>query len=153
ISDEPVLAYSIYIAFFLASFIMLGMQSIVLRVFVLVTRIKAYVLATIILTFATIGVFALHNYVEDILTFFLLGMLCVKMRQVGFPLAPMLLGVHDGWCVPNQPRGARNIREWLHAFACSGQGSQHRKLIPITGCIRTQCYALSYTDAAAITEI
>ena len=27
ISDEPVLAYSIYIAFFLASFIMLGMQS------------------------------------------------------------------------------------------------------------------------------
>ena len=26
ISDEPVLAYSIYIAFFLASFIMLGMR-------------------------------------------------------------------------------------------------------------------------------
>ena len=39
IQDEPVLAYSIYIAFFLASFIMIGMQSGVLRIFVLVTRI------------------------------------------------------------------------------------------------------------------
>ena len=70
IQDEPVLAYSIYIAFFLASFIMIGMQSGVLRVFVLVTRIKTYVLATVILTFATIGVFALHNSIEDIWTCF-----------------------------------------------------------------------------------
>ena len=93
ISDEPVLAYSIYIAFFLASFIMLGMQSIVLRVFVLVTRVKAYVLATIILTFATIGVFALHNSVEDIWTLFFFGLLGFTMRQYGFPLAPMILGV------------------------------------------------------------
>ena len=80
ISDEPVLAYSIYIAFFLASFIMLGMQSIVLRVFVLVTRIKAYV-------------FALHNSVEDIWTLFFFGLLGFTMRQYGFPLAPMILGV------------------------------------------------------------
>ena len=93
ISDEPVLAYSIYIAFFLASFIMLGMQPIVLRVFVLVTRINAYVLATVILNFATIGVFALHNSVEDIWTLFFFGLLGFTMRQYGFPLAPMILGV------------------------------------------------------------
>ena len=93
IKDEPVLAYSIYIAFFLASFIMIGMQSGVLRVFVLVTRIKTYVLATVILTFATIGVFALHNSIEDIWTLFFFGILGFVMRQFGFPLAPMILGV------------------------------------------------------------
>tara|TARA_B110001450_G_scaffold144363_1_gene134999 strand:+ start:543 stop:2186 length:1644 start_codon:yes stop_codon:yes gene_type:complete len=93
IKDEPALAYSIYIAFFLASFIMIGMQSGVLRVFVLVTRIKTYVLATVILTFATIGVFALHNSIEDIWTLFFFGILGFIMRQFGFPLAPMILGV------------------------------------------------------------
>ena len=93
IKDEPALAYSIYIAFFLASFIMIGMQSGVLRVFVLVTRIKTYILATVILTFATIGVFALHNSIEDIWTLFFFGILGFVMRQFGFPLAPMILGV------------------------------------------------------------
>jgi len=93
IKDEPALAYSIYIAFFLASFIMIGMQSGVLRIFVLVTRIKTYVLATVILTFATIGVFALHNSIEDIWTLFFFGILGFVMRQFGFPLAPMILGV------------------------------------------------------------
>lgn len=93
IKDEPALAYSIYIAFFLASFIMIGMQSGVLRVFVLVTRIKTYILATVILTFATIGVFALHNSIEDIWTLFFFGILGFIMRQFGFPLAPMILGV------------------------------------------------------------
>ena len=93
IQDEPVLAYSIYIAFFLASFIMIGMQSGVLRIFVLVTRIKTYVLATVILTFATIGVFALHNSIEDIWTLFFFGILGFVMRQFGVPLAPMILGV------------------------------------------------------------
>ena len=93
IKDEPALAYSIYIAFFLASFIMICMHSGVLRVFVLVTRIKTYVLATVILTFATIGVFALHNSIEDIWTLFFFGILGFVMRQLGFPLAPMILGV------------------------------------------------------------
>jgi putative tricarboxylic transport membrane protein len=93
ISDEPILASSIYIAFFLANFIMIGMQSGMLRIFVLVTRIKTYVLATGILTFATIGVFALHNSIEDIWTLFFFGILGFFMRQHGFPLAPMILGV------------------------------------------------------------
>mgnify|MGYP006076017687 FL=1 len=93
ISDEPVLASSIYIAFFLANFIMIGLQSGALRIFVLVTRVKTYVLAAGILTFATIGVFALHNSVEDIWTLFFFGILGFFMRQYGFPLAPMILGV------------------------------------------------------------
>ncbi len=93
ISEEPVLAYSMFIAFFGANFIMLGMQSGMLRVFVLVTRIRMYMLAAVILGFASIGVFALNNITFDIWTLFWFGIVGFLMRQFGFPLAPMILGV------------------------------------------------------------
>ena len=93
IQDEPVLVYSIFIAFFAANFIMLGMQSGMLRVFVLVTRIRMYMLAAVILGLATIGVFALNNVADDLYTLFWFGVLGFVMRQFGFPLAPMILGV------------------------------------------------------------
>ncbi len=93
IAEEPVLAYSIFIAFFAANFIMLGMQTVMLRVFVLVTRIRMYMLAAVILGFASIGVFALNNVDDDMWTLFWFGLLGFGMRQLGFPLAPMILGV------------------------------------------------------------
>ena len=93
ISEQPVLAYSIFVAFFAANFIMLGLQSGMLRIFVLVTRIRMYLLAGVILGFATIGVFALNNSTDDLWTLFFFGLLGFVMRQLGFPLAPMILGV------------------------------------------------------------
>ena len=93
IRDEPVLAYSIFIAFFLANFMMIFMQSFMLRIFVLVTRVRMYVLACIILGFCGIGVFALNNVEFDLWTLFWFGIVGFVMRQLGFPLAPMILGV------------------------------------------------------------
>ena len=93
ISEEPVLAYSMFIAFFGANFIMLGMQSGMLRVFVLVTRIRMYMLAAVILAFASIGVFSLNNVTFDVWTLLWFGIVGFLMRQFGFPLAPMILGV------------------------------------------------------------
>jgi putative tricarboxylic transport membrane protein len=93
IRDEPVLSYSIFIAFFLANFMMIFMQSFMLRVFVLVTRIRMYMLACVILGFCGIGVFALNNIEFDLWTLLWFGILGFIMRQLGFPLAPMILGV------------------------------------------------------------
>jgi len=93
ITDEPVLAYSIFIAFFVATFMMIGMQSFMLRVFVMVTRVRMYVLASIILGFCGIGVFALQNVTFDIWTLLWFGILGFVMRHFGFPLVPMILGV------------------------------------------------------------
>ncbi|GIT24150.1 MAG: hypothetical protein CM1200mP41_01940 [Gammaproteobacteria bacterium] len=56
ITEEPILAYSIFIAFFVATFMMIGLQSFMLRIFVLVTRIRMYILASVILGFWGIGV-------------------------------------------------------------------------------------------------
>ena len=93
ISEEPVLAYSIFIAFFGATFMMIGLQSFMLRVFVLVTKVRMYVLASVILGFCGIGVFALQNVTFDLWTLLWFGILGFVMRHYGFPLAPMILGV------------------------------------------------------------
>ena len=93
IMEEPVLAYSIFISFFVATFMMLGLQSFMLRVFVLVTKIRMYMLAAIILGFCGIGVFAINNIEFDLWTLLWFGILGFIMRRFGFPLAPMILGV------------------------------------------------------------
>ncbi len=93
ISDEPQLAYAIFIAFFLAHFIMVTMQAVCLRLFVLITRVPMYVLASVILGYCAIGVFALNNVTFDLWTLFIFGIIGYILRSLGFPLAPMILGV------------------------------------------------------------
>ena len=93
IGDNPVLAYSIFIAFFIATFMMIGLQSIILRAFVLVTKIRMYMLAAVILGFCSIGVFSINNSEFDLWTLVWFGVLGFLMRHFGFPLAPMILGV------------------------------------------------------------
>ncbi len=93
ITDEPVLVYSIFTAFFIATFMMIFLQSFMLRIFVLVTKIRMYMLASVILGFCGIGVFALNNVTFDLWSLLWFGILGFIMRQFGFPLAPMILGV------------------------------------------------------------
>ncbi|MBU2531382.1 MAG: tripartite tricarboxylate transporter permease, partial [Alphaproteobacteria bacterium] len=68
IIEQPVLAYSLFIAFFAANIVVLLLQSVTLRLFVLVTRVTMYVLAGIILVYCGIGVFALANSQSDMWT-------------------------------------------------------------------------------------
>ena len=93
IGDQPVLAYGIFIAFLLAHFVMIGAQTVGLRVFLLVTRVPLYFLAAVILVYCAIGVFALNNVGFDLWTLLLFGAIGYAMRELGFPLAPMILGV------------------------------------------------------------
>ena len=93
IGDQPVLAYSIFIAFFAANFIMVGLQAFCLRAFVLITRMRMYVLASIILAYCGIGIFALNNVGFDLWTLLIFGIVGYIMKERGFPLAPMILGV------------------------------------------------------------
>ena len=93
ISTEPVLAYSIMVSFLIGLFIMLTLQAVCLRLFIRLTRVPIYRLAAVILAYSAIGVFALNNVVFDLWTLFWFGLLGYAMRQYGFPLAPMILGV------------------------------------------------------------
>jgi putative tricarboxylic transport membrane protein len=93
IAEEPVLAYAIFISFFIANFMMLALQSVTLRGFVLVTRARIHALTAVILFYCALGVFALNNIDFDIWTLFGFGVLGFVMRTFGFPVVPMILGV------------------------------------------------------------
>ncbi|MEX3007470.1 tripartite tricarboxylate transporter permease [Hoeflea sp. TYP-13] len=93
ISDEPVIAYSIFLAFFVANFMMLALQSVTLRGFVLVTKVKMYMLTAVILFYCALGIFALNNVGYDMWTLFIFGVAGFILRAFGFPIVPMVLGV------------------------------------------------------------
>ena len=93
IAEQPTIAYAIFIAFFFANFLVLGLQTGALRGFVLVTRVRMYVLASIILVYCGIGVFSLNNITNDMWTLAIFGVVGYIMRNLKFPLAPMILGV------------------------------------------------------------
>ena len=93
IAEEPVLVYGIFVAFFLAHFVMILLQAIGMRVFLKVAHLPKYVLASTVLFFCATGVFALHNITFDIWTLFWFGVLGYLMKKFSFPLAPMILGV------------------------------------------------------------
>ena len=93
ISEQPVLAYAIFTAFFLAHFMMIGMQALALKAFIRITRIPMYTMAAVILVYCAIGTFALNNNGFDMWTLFWFGLLGYLMKKFGFPLAPVILGV------------------------------------------------------------
>lgn len=93
ISDEPAIAYAIFLAFFVANFMMLFLQSFTLRGFVLITQVKVYMLTAVILFYCAVGIFALNNIAYDMWTLFIFGVLGFVMRALGFPIVPIVLGV------------------------------------------------------------
>lgn len=93
ITENAVLAYGIFIAFFIAHPIMISLQAVCLRGFLLVTRVPMYTLAAVILAYCAIGVFALENSTHDLWTVLIFGVLGYAMRVLRFPIAPMILGV------------------------------------------------------------
>ncbi len=92
ISDQPVISYSIFIAFFIANFMMLALQSITLRGFVLITKVSMYMLTAVVLFYCALGVFALNNIAFDMWTLFIFGVIGFVMRALNFPIVPMVLG-------------------------------------------------------------
>ncbi|MEH6475216.1 MAG: tripartite tricarboxylate transporter permease [Sneathiella sp.] len=93
IQDEPILAYGVIIAFFLAHFFMVILQSFTLRIFLHITRVPMYTLVAVILAYCSIGVFSLHNVAFDMWVMLGFGVIGYILKKLDFPLAPMILGV------------------------------------------------------------
>ena len=93
IQEQPVLAYSIFTAFFVAHFMMIAFQSFALTAFLKITRVPMYAMASVILVYCAIGTFALNNSTFDMWTLFWFGLFGYMMKKFGFPLAPVILGV------------------------------------------------------------
>ncbi|MFV0514685.1 MAG: tripartite tricarboxylate transporter permease [Jhaorihella sp.] len=93
ILEQPAIAYLIFVTFIVAHVVMVVMQSITLRVFVMCIRVPIYILVAIILFYCAMGVFSVNNTMFDVWTMFLFGVVGYIMARANFPLAPLILGV------------------------------------------------------------
>ncbi len=115
IADEPVISYSIFIAFFIANFMMLGLQSITLRGFVLITKVSMYMVTAVVLFYTAVGVFALNNIAFDMWTLLIFGVLGFIMRALKFPIVPIVLGAVLGQIAEQRlsQMVAKNLDIWI----------------------------------------
>src|SRR5690606_10358306 len=96
ISEQPAIAYLIFVSFILAHLVMVGFQSLTLRIFVMCIRVPIYILVAVILFYCAMGVFSVNNTMFVVWTMFIFGIVGYAMARAGFPLAPLILGVVYG---------------------------------------------------------
>lgn len=93
ISQNAALAYGIFAAYILAHPIMVLIIAAGARLFLRVVTVPKAVLIPVVLVLCVIGAYALNNIIENVWVLLLFGLLGYAMVKLGFPLAPLILGV------------------------------------------------------------
>ncbi len=93
ISQEPRLAYGIFAAYLLAHPIMVLIIWAGSRFFMRVVLVPRSVLIPVVLVLCVIGAYALNNIIDNVYVLLLFGLVGYAMVKLGFPLAPLILGV------------------------------------------------------------
>jgi putative tricarboxylic transport membrane protein len=116
LTSQPVLAYGIFITFFIAAIYVLIVQIYGIRLFLLVNRIPQHHLIPGILLLCAVGSFAINNRVFDIMVLLLFGVIGYWMKENGFSLAPFILGIILGPMLETNLRQAITTDENLLLF-------------------------------------
>ncbi len=93
ITQEPRVAYGIFAAYILAHPVMMVLQWLFARVYLRIVQVPRSMLVPIILVLCVIGAYALRNTMDNVYALLLFGVLGYLMVKLGFPLAPLILGV------------------------------------------------------------
>jgi putative tricarboxylic transport membrane protein len=92
-TQEPRIAYGIFAAYILAHPVMLVLVGLGTRVCLWVVRVSPAVLFPVVLVLCVIGAYALNNTMDNVYVLLLFGVLGYVLVKLGFPLAPLILGV------------------------------------------------------------
>lgn len=93
VSQNPGLAYGIYAAYIIAHPIMLAICLVLMPLMLRVTSVRMGVLAPIVLVLCVVGAYALNNSMQSVYVLLLFGVFGYAMVKLGFPLAPLILGL------------------------------------------------------------
>ena len=107
IMDHADLVYGMFLAMFVAAFMMLIVCSSSMRLFLRVTDVPKYVIVPVVLVCCAVGAFALHNRITDVYLLFGVGLFGYILAKLDYPLAPLVLGVILG------PIAETNLRRAL----------------------------------------
>lgn len=93
ITDQPSLAYGIFVAFILAHLLMVLFQMLSLRLFLKVVRLPIYIMAASVLFYCALGAYTVNNSMYDVWVMIAFGGAGFFMTRFGYPIAPFVLGV------------------------------------------------------------
>lgn len=91
-TNHAELVYGIFIALFIASFIMLAAEYWGIRLFVYLLGIPKHVLYPVVMVLSVIGSFGLNNRISDVYALLIFGLLGYGLNKFKYPLAPLVLG-------------------------------------------------------------
>jgi putative tricarboxylic transport membrane protein len=93
ISQQPRVAYGIFAAYILAHPLMMVLQWLMTRVYLRIVQVPMSILTPLILVLCVVGAYALNNTMDNVWALLLFGVVGYLMTKLGFPLAPLILGV------------------------------------------------------------
>src|ERR1041384_2310778 len=93
VSQNPQLAYGIYAAYILAHPFMLLICVVLMPLMLRVTTVRMAVLAPVVLVLCVVGAYALNNTMQSVYVLLIFGVVGYTLVKLGFPLAPLILGL------------------------------------------------------------
>ena len=90
---DPSMVYTIFAAMIIANILMIGAGIGVAQIFSTLMRTPPSVLAAFIIVLSVIGAYGVRNNIFDVYVCLAFGVLGWGMKRVGFPSAPLVLGV------------------------------------------------------------
>lgn len=90
---DPTMVYTIFAAMIIANVLMIGAGIGVARMFSTLMRTPPAILASFIIVLSVVGAFGVRNNIFDVWVCLAFGVLGWGMKRVGFPSAPLVLGV------------------------------------------------------------
>lgn len=104
------LLYTVFMGVFVCNILMLVVGVFSARYIAQLTRLRGSLLAPLIIVFALVGSFAVRNCWFDVFSAFGIGLVGYGLKEMGIPLAPMVLGVILG------PILERNLYQMIVLF-------------------------------------
>ena len=92
-SQETTLAYGLFAAYLLAHPIMLAIMAVGARWFLRIVLVPKSILVPVVLVLCTVGAYALNNTMDSVWVLALFGVIGYGLVKLGFPLAPLILGL------------------------------------------------------------
>lgn len=90
---DPTMVYTIFAAMIIANLLMIGAGIGVAQMFSTLMRTPPAILAAFIIVLSVVGAFGVRNNIFDVYVCLAFGVLGWGMKRIGFPTAPLVLGV------------------------------------------------------------
>jgi putative tricarboxylic transport membrane protein len=117
IMDNADLVYGMFVAMVVASLLMLVVCIASMRLFLRVTDVPKYLIVPTVMVCCVVGAFALNNRITDIYLLGFVGLAGYALKQLDYPLAPLVLGVILGPIAEtNLRRALMSDPDWITFF-------------------------------------